>query len=85
MRLRSSNMSSFLVSPPFRMLQETETDQRLLRSMSGAWFTDERNKRHHTWSSSALVHATIRHKRTKSRGARAPLLPMLARNKGAAL
>lgn len=63
-------LSSFLdgVSLCCRILQETETDQRLLRTMSGAWFTEERNKRHHTWSSSALVHATIRHKRTKSRG-----------------
>lgn len=51
-----------------RTLQETETDQKRLRSMSGAWFAEERNKRHHTWSSSALVHATIRHRRTKSRG-----------------
>lgn len=51
-----------------RVLKEKETDQRLLRSMSGAWFMEERNKRQHTWSGSALVHATIRHKRTKSRG-----------------
>ncbi|CAG10026.1 unnamed protein product [Tetraodon nigroviridis] len=51
-----------------RILQETETDQRRLRSLSGAWFTEERNKRHHTWSGSALVHATLRCKRTKNRG-----------------
>lgn len=51
-----------------RVLQETEMDQSRLRSMSGAWFMEERSKRHHTWSSSALVHATIRHKRTKNRG-----------------
>lgn len=70
-----------------RILQETETDQRLLRSMSGAWFTEERNKRHHTWSGSALVHATIRHKRTKSRGARACCLlsPHAGAERGAAL
>lgn len=63
-------VSSLLDAPALccRMLQETETDQRRLRSMSGAWFAEERNKRHHTWSGSALVHATIRHKRTKSRG-----------------
>lgn len=51
-----------------RVLQETETDQRRLRSMSGAWFTEERNKRHHTWSGSALVNVSLRHKKTKSRG-----------------
>lgn len=51
-----------------RNLQQTETDPRRLRSLSGAWFTEERMKRHHIWSGSALVHATIRHRRTKSRG-----------------
>uniref|UniRef100_H3DHW9 Synaptotagmin-like protein 1 n=1 Tax=Tetraodon nigroviridis TaxID=99883 RepID=H3DHW9_TETNG len=56
-----------------RILQETETDQRRLRSLSGAWFTEERNKRHHTWSGSALVHATLRCKRTKNRVTEAPL------------
>lgn len=51
-----------------RNLQQTETDPTRLRSLSGAWFTEERMKRHHIWSGSALVHATIRHRRTKSRG-----------------
>nr|XP_046274040.1 synaptotagmin-like protein 1 [Scatophagus argus]XP_046274041.1 synaptotagmin-like protein 1 [Scatophagus argus]XP_046274042.1 synaptotagmin-like protein 1 [Scatophagus argus]XP_046274043.1 synaptotagmin-like protein 1 [Scatophagus argus]XP_046274044.1 synaptotagmin-like protein 1 [Scatophagus argus] len=50
-----------------RVLQKTETDQRRLRSLSGAWFTEERSKRHRTWSGSALVHATIRQRKTKSR------------------
>ncbi|TNM92854.1 hypothetical protein fugu_018256 [Takifugu bimaculatus] len=59
-----------------RVLQETEADQRRLRSMSGAWFMEERNKRHHTWSSSALVHATIRHKRTKNRVTDLPLIEL---------
>lgn len=51
-----------------RILQQTETDQTRLRSLSGAWFREERSKRHRTWSGSALVHATIRHRNAKSRG-----------------
>lgn len=53
---------------PCRVLQQTETDPRRLCSLSGAWFTEECNKRHQIWSGSALIHATIRHRKTKSRG-----------------
>lgn len=51
-----------------RNLQQTETDPRRLHSLSGAWFTEECIKRHRIWSGSDLVHATIRCRRTKSRG-----------------
>lgn len=53
---------------PCRILQQTETDPRRLCSLSGSWFTEECNKRHRIWSGSALIHATIRHRKTKSRG-----------------
>lgn len=56
-----------------RSLERTETDPRRLRSLSGAWFTEECSKRHRAGSASALVHASIRHRRTRSRASGAPL------------
>lgn len=56
-----------------RILQETETDPKRLRSLSGAWFVEERSKRHHTWSSSDLIHTTICIRKTKHIAANAPL------------
>ncbi|XP_034401899.1 synaptotagmin-like protein 1 isoform X2 [Cyclopterus lumpus] len=51
-----------------RVLQETETDPARLRVLSGSWFDDERSKRHHNQTSgSTLVHATMRHRKTKNR------------------
>ncbi|XP_044027200.1 synaptotagmin-like protein 1 isoform X2 [Siniperca chuatsi] len=51
-----------------RILQETETDPTRLRYLSGAWFSEERSKRHcNRTSGCTLVHATIRHRKTKSR------------------
>ncbi|XP_034748502.1 synaptotagmin-like protein 1 [Etheostoma cragini] len=51
-----------------RVLQETETDQSRFRFLSGAWFSEELGKRHRNWTSGcALVHATIRHRKTKNR------------------
>lgn len=51
-----------------RNLQKSETDPQRLRSLSGAWFTEECTKRHRAGSASALVHASIRHRRTRSKG-----------------
>lgn len=56
-----------------RCLQQKETDPQRLRSLSGAWFTEECNKRHRAGSASALVHSSIRHRRTRSRASEAPL------------
>ncbi|XP_028255162.1 synaptotagmin-like protein 1 isoform X2 [Parambassis ranga] len=51
-----------------RILEQTETDPTRLRFLSGAWFKDEQTKRHCSRTSvSDLVHATIRHRKTKSR------------------
>lgn len=50
-----------------RILRQTETDPTRLRSLSGAWFSEERSKRHRSRSVSSLIHATIRHRKTKSR------------------
>ncbi|KAI3358541.1 hypothetical protein L3Q82_014957 [Scortum barcoo] len=51
-----------------RILEETETDPVRLRSLSGIWFSEERSKRHNNCAlGCALVHATIRHRKTKSR------------------
>lgn len=55
-----------------RSLERTESDPRRLRSLSGAWFTEECSKRHRAGSASALVHASIRHRRTRSRGSAPP-------------
>ncbi|XP_054462450.1 synaptotagmin-like protein 1 [Anoplopoma fimbria] len=50
------------------VLQETERDPARLRFLSGEWFREERRKRHQTWTSGcSLVHATIRHRKTKNR------------------
>uniref|UniRef100_A0A672I3J6 Synaptotagmin-like protein 1 n=1 Tax=Salarias fasciatus TaxID=181472 RepID=A0A672I3J6_SALFA len=52
-----------------RNLEKTETDPARLRFLSGAWFSEERSKRHRQrLSAFEIVHATIRHRRTKSRG-----------------
>ncbi|XP_037651433.1 synaptotagmin-like protein 1 isoform X1 [Sebastes umbrosus] len=51
-----------------RLLQEKERDPTRLRFLSGAWFSEECGKRHRNWmSGSSLVHATIRHRKTKNR------------------
>lgn len=51
-----------------RVLEETEKDKARFRFLSGEWFSEERSKRHRNRSSAyALVHATIRHRKTKSR------------------
>ncbi|KAG8005173.1 Synaptotagmin-like protein 1 [Nibea albiflora] len=50
-----------------RNLQEKEKDPVRLRYLSGEWFREQCSKRHHTWSASTLVHATIRHRKTKTR------------------
>uniref|UniRef100_A0A3B4X7K3 Synaptotagmin-like protein 1 n=1 Tax=Seriola lalandi dorsalis TaxID=1841481 RepID=A0A3B4X7K3_SERLL len=52
-----------------RNLQQSETDPARLRFLSGAWFSEESSKRHRNRTSGCdLVHATIRHRKTKSRG-----------------
>uniref|UniRef100_A0A3Q3K692 Synaptotagmin-like protein 1 n=1 Tax=Monopterus albus TaxID=43700 RepID=A0A3Q3K692_MONAL len=52
-----------------RILEQTETDPVRLRWLSGAWFSEECNKRRSNWKSgSDLVRATIRHRKSKSRG-----------------
>ncbi|XP_023268034.1 synaptotagmin-like protein 1 [Seriola lalandi dorsalis] len=51
-----------------RNLQQSETDPARLRFLSGAWFSEESSKRHRNRTSGCdLVHATIRHRKTKSR------------------
>ncbi|KAM8883527.1 synaptotagmin-like protein 1 isoform 1-T1 [Synchiropus picturatus] len=58
-----------------RRLLQRETDFKQLQTLSGAWFNDERNRRHLTrMSGSDLVYATIRHhKRTRSKVTDVPL------------
>uniref|UniRef100_A0A3B4FSM5 Synaptotagmin-like protein 1 n=1 Tax=Pundamilia nyererei TaxID=303518 RepID=A0A3B4FSM5_9CICH len=52
-----------------RTLEQRETNSTRLRFLSGAWFSEECSKRHLNWTSGCdLVHATIRHRKTKSRG-----------------
>lgn len=46
----------------FRKLQETVSDPVRLRSLSGAWFHEERAKRYQKGGAD-VVHASIRHKR----------------------
>uniref|UniRef100_A0A3Q3L1N0 Synaptotagmin-like 1 n=1 Tax=Labrus bergylta TaxID=56723 RepID=A0A3Q3L1N0_9LABR len=49
-----------------RILEETETDPARLRSLTGVWFDEERSKRHRNRASvCTLVHATLRHRKTK--------------------
>lgn len=51
-----------------RDLEQTETDPERLRFLSGAWFNEERSKRHrHRLSAFEIIHATIHRKSTKSR------------------
>ncbi|KAG7244989.1 hypothetical protein INR49_023555 [Caranx melampygus] len=51
-----------------RNLEQSETDPTRLHFLSGAWFSEERSKRHRNRTSGCdLVHATIRHRKTKSR------------------
>ncbi|XP_062265965.1 synaptotagmin-like protein 1 isoform X1 [Platichthys flesus] len=51
-----------------RILQQTETDPTVLRTQSGAWFSEECSRRHRNRTSVCdLVHATVRHKKTKGR------------------
>ncbi|XP_044191481.1 synaptotagmin-like protein 1 isoform X2 [Thunnus albacares] len=51
-----------------RILEQTETDATRLRSLTGAWFSEERSKRHRSCTSGCdLVHATICHRKTKGK------------------
>lgn len=51
-----------------RNLQERETDPMRLRSLSGAWFSEERSKRHYNLSSGCdLVHASMRLRKHKNK------------------
>uniref|UniRef100_UPI0037E722F6 synaptotagmin-like protein 1 n=1 Tax=Semicossyphus pulcher TaxID=241346 RepID=UPI0037E722F6 len=51
-----------------RILEQTETDPTRLRSLTGVWFSEERSKRHHNRTSvCTLVHATLRHRKSRSR------------------
>lgn len=51
-----------------RILEQTEKDPTRLRSLTGVWFNEERSKRHHNRASvCTLVHATLRHRKPKSR------------------
>ncbi|XP_026881928.2 synaptotagmin-like protein 1 isoform X2 [Electrophorus electricus] len=43
-------------------LQQVESDPVRLRSLTGAWFNEERAKRHHSRGAD-IIHASIRHKR----------------------
>nr|XP_040043956.1 synaptotagmin-like protein 1 isoform X1 [Gasterosteus aculeatus aculeatus]XP_040043957.1 synaptotagmin-like protein 1 isoform X1 [Gasterosteus aculeatus aculeatus]XP_040043958.1 synaptotagmin-like protein 1 isoform X1 [Gasterosteus aculeatus aculeatus]XP_040043959.1 synaptotagmin-like protein 1 isoform X1 [Gasterosteus aculeatus aculeatus] len=57
-----------------RVLEETERDPARLRILSGAWFSEEYSKRHRDRTSgSTLVHASIRHRKTKNRVTDVPL------------
>ncbi|XP_074543111.1 synaptotagmin-like protein 1 isoform X1 [Halichoeres trimaculatus] len=51
-----------------RILEQTVTDPARLRSLTGVWFNEERSKRHHNQTPvCTIVHATLRHRKTKSR------------------
>ncbi|XP_062301635.1 synaptotagmin-like protein 1 [Osmerus eperlanus] len=51
-----------------RSLREKEADPALLRTLSGAWFSEERSKRHrNTKQGCDLVQSSIRHRRSKTR------------------
>ncbi|XP_072303640.1 synaptotagmin-like protein 1 isoform X2 [Eucyclogobius newberryi] len=57
-----------------RNLQEKESDPVRLRSLSGAWFDDERSKRHYSRTSGCdLVHASMRLRKSKSKVTDVPL------------
>lgn len=68
-----------------RRLLQRETDSKRLHSLSGAWFNDERNKRHLSrMSGSDLVYATIRHhKRTRSKVTDVPLASLFDEERAA--
>ncbi|KAJ0054977.1 hypothetical protein NL108_008693, partial [Boleophthalmus pectinirostris] len=49
-------------------LQQRVTDPVRLRSLSGAWFNNERSKRHYSWTSGCdLVHASMRLRKLKNK------------------
>lgn len=51
-----------------RNLQERGTDPMHLRSLSGAWFSEERSRRHYNWTSGCdLVHASMRLRKPKNK------------------
>ncbi|KAI4817681.1 hypothetical protein KUCAC02_011064 [Chaenocephalus aceratus] len=51
-----------------RVLQEAETDPTRMRFLSGEWFKEQSIKRHRSQTSvSALVHSTIRRRKSKTR------------------
>ncbi|KAM3843378.1 synaptotagmin-like protein 1 [Diretmus argenteus] len=51
-----------------RTLEQTETDPGRLRSLSGAWFSEEQSRRYRNRTTGCdLVHATIRRKKTKGK------------------
>lgn len=51
-----------------RNLQERGTDPLRLRSLSGAWFSEERSRRHCDWTSGCdLVHASMRLRKPKNK------------------
>ncbi|KAJ4928007.1 hypothetical protein JOQ06_015807 [Pogonophryne albipinna] len=51
-----------------RVLQEAETDPTRMRFLSGEWFNEQSIKRHRSQTSvSALVHSTIRRRKSKTR------------------
>uniref|UniRef100_H2M5V0 Synaptotagmin-like 1 n=1 Tax=Oryzias latipes TaxID=8090 RepID=H2M5V0_ORYLA len=50
-------------------VRSTGTNPSFLRLLSGRWFKEECSKRHNSWTSgSDLIRASIRHRKTKSRG-----------------
>lgn len=57
-----------------RTLQERGTDPMRLRSLSGTWFSEERSKRHNSWTSGCdLVHASMRLRKPKNKVTDVPL------------
>lgn len=57
-----------------RNLQKKGTDPLRLRSLSGAWFSEERSKRHYDWTSGCdLVHASMRLRKPKNKVTDVPL------------
>lgn len=60
-----------------RTLQKRETNPLHLRFLSGAWFSEERSKRHCKWSSGCdLVHASMRLRKPQTRVTDVPLSGM---------
>ncbi|KAK7899152.1 hypothetical protein WMY93_020005 [Mugilogobius chulae] len=57
-----------------RSLKEKGTDPVHLRTLSGAWFNNERSKRHYSWTSGCdLVHASLRLRKPKNKVTDVPL------------